>query len=630
MLVEDLMKNNYLITAPAYHLLQPHYGKEFNLPELIKFVKAKGKFVIDLETAEEFLRNKGLLSIGRPKGGGEEKPPLGEGNTVESSVSTGNTTPLVATEGVEMGDTTLPVEGESSISTGDKAYETPVEAASYGNEVNENDLSGEDVPLENGDEVKVPVVYGDYGIPIAYVEEEVPSGEKSYDVYADVRIPPKEGFSYRAAQIPNDYAVILDLTHLKVSPPKAKNASGKEGEVLVESYRSLFLSRVRKMRRILRENPEVGGVIDIGKLGYIPAGEQVTVIGLVNDKRESAKGYILEIEDATGIVKAFISRDKEDAGLVKGIMHDSVIGVQGQYSGRGIIFADRIYLPDVPKFRRKKPPLEEKVYAVLLSDIHVGSNKFCEKAFEKFLEWLNGNVENEAHAELVSRIKYLILAGDVVDGIGIYPGQYNELAIPDIFDQYEALANLLRNVPGHITMFIGPGNHDAARTALPQPGFYEEYAKPIFKLKNAVIISNPAVIRLHGRDFLISHGRGIEDVVTEVPGRDHHRPAEAMMELLKLRHLAPTFGEKVPLAPDPEDFLVIESVPDLFQAGHVHVLQHLTYNGVFVINTGTWQAQTEFQKMVNIVPTPAKVPIIDVETARLRAVVNFDQFCEGV
>ena len=137
-------------------------------------------------------------------------------------------------------------------------------------------------------------------------------------------------------------------------------------------------------------------------------------------------------------------------------------------------------------------------------------------------------------------------------------------------------------------------------------------------------------MRLHGRDFLVAHGRGIEDVVNFIPNSSHHRPAEAMLDLLKLRHLAPTFGEKVPIAPDPEDTLVIESVPDLFQAGHVHVMEYKMYNGVFLINSGTWQAQTEFQKMVNIVPTPARVPIIDVETARLRAVVSFDQFCEGV
>ncbi|HIH73600.1 MAG TPA: DNA polymerase II small subunit, partial [Thermococcaceae archaeon] len=269
-----------------------------------------------------------------------------------------------------------------------------------------------------------------------------------------------------------------------------------------------------------------------------------------------------------------------------------------------------------------------KVYAVLISDIHVGSNKFCEKAFMKFLEWLNGNVNTKAEEEIVSRIKYMIIAGDVVDGIGIYPGQYNELSIPDIFDQYEALANLLSNVPEHITMFIGPGNHDAARTALPQPEFYREYAKPIYDLKNAVIISNPAVIDLHGREFLIAHGRGIEDVVSYVPNMSHHEPVKPMVELLKLRHLAPTFGGKVPIAPDSEDLLVIESVPDVVQMGHVHVLDYQIYRGVFLINSATWQGQTEFQKMVNIVPTPARVPIIDVETAKLRMIVDFSKWCD--
>ena len=511
----------------------------------------------------------------------------------------------------------LPLEGES-----------PENGYSNGTSNENEDMSGH----ESGDEEESlsRVVYGDYGVPITY-EEELPKGEKkAYTVYGDLSLSPREGFHYRAPEIPDDWQVVFDVKNFKLSPPKARNANGKDGEIIVKAYAKLFRSRLRKMKRILRENPEVGGVIDIGKLSYLRTDEEVTIIGLVNSKRETQKGYMFELEDGTGGIKVFINRRNEDAKKFFQIMPDSVVAFKGRPSGRNIFFANRIYLPDVPKFRKSKPPLKEKVYAVLLSDLHVGSNKFCEKAFMRFLEWLNGEVNNRTEEELVSRVKYLVLAGDVVDGVGIYPGQYEELAIPDIFDQYEALANLLKNVPEHIHMFIGPGNHDAARTALPQPGFYEEYARPIFKLKNTTIISNPAVLRLHGRDFLIYHGRGIEDVVNIIPKRSHHRPAEATVNLLKLRHLAPTFGEKVPIAPDPEDLLVIENVPDLFQTGHVHVMEYQTYNGVFVINAGTWQAQTEFQKMVNIVPTPAMVPIIDVETAKLRAVVHFDQFCEGV
>ncbi|WP_297480727.1 DNA-directed DNA polymerase II small subunit [Thermococcus sp.] len=721
MLIEDLIKNKYLITPSAYYLLEPHYKKDFTLAELIKFAKAKGTFVIGSSLAGEFLLEMGIVSTGEPVEPVSKRPEMkgSFGDSIgEISEETGETDetstsePALTEETSETGPLGIVESGEEagSISTGDisevrpsvsvsvensgelpessdetfvstgtnvnlgqsSAFsvveEAPIENVSEGesfistgitepespeNEVMEilesvlENPSEESLPVEvengkaygngyldsedyyeNGNGVKPKIVYGDYGVPIAYVGEDV-EGEKSYSTYEDVVIKPKEGFRYRAREIPDEWRVTFDVKNVKFEAPKVKNAASKEGEIIIQAYSSYFKSRLKKMRRIFRENPEIGTVIDIAKLSYV-RDDEVTIIGLVNSKRETAKGFMFEVEDTTGRIKVFLGKDKERASNVyNAIMPDSVVAFRGQ-PGRGIFFANRVFLPDVPKFRREKPPLEEKVYAILLSDIHVGSNKFCEKAFEKFLEWLNGEVNSRAEEELVSRIKYMILGGDVVDGVGIYPGQYNELAIPDIFDQYEALANLLRNVPEHITMFIGPGNHDAARTALPQPGFYEEYAKPIYKLKNAVIISNPAVINLHGREFLIAHGRGIEDVVDFIPKRSHHRPAEAMVDLLKLRHLAPTFGNKVPIAPDPEDTLVIESVPDLFQAGHVHVMEYRIYNGVFVINSGTWQAQTEFQKMVNIVPTPARVPIIDVETARLRAVVSFEQFCEGV
>ena len=35
------------------------------------------------------------------------------------------------------------------------------------------------------------------------------------------------------------------------------------------------------------------------------------------------------------------------------------------------------------------------------------------------------------------------------------------------------------------------------------------------------------------------------------------------------------------------------------------------FNGIHLINSGTFQTQTEFQKIKNIVPTPAEVPVLD-------------------
>lgn len=595
--VKGLMKNGYLITPSAYYLLVGHFNEgKFSLIELIKFAKSRETFIIDDEIANEFLKSigaevelpqeikEGYISTGE----GSQKVPdheelekITNESSVESSISTGETPkteelqPTLDILEEEIGD----IEGgESSISTGDEVPE---------------------VENNNGGTV---VVFDKYGYPFTYVPEEIEEELEEYPKYEDVTIEINPNLE--VVPIEKDYEIKFDVRRVKLKPPKVKSGSGKEGEIIVEAYASLFRSRLRKLRRILRENPEVSNVIDIKKLKYVKGDEEVTIIGLVNSKKETSKGLIFEVEDQTDRVKVFLPKDSEDYREALKVLPDAVVAFKGVYSKRGIFFANRFYLPDVPLYRKQKPPLEEKVYAVLTSDIHVGSKEFCEKAFIKFLEWLNGYVESKEEEEIVSRIRYLIIAGDVVDGIGIYPGQYSDLIIPDIFDQYEALANLLSNVPKHITIFIGPGNHDAARPAIPQPEFYEEYAKPLYKLKNTVIISNPAVIRLHGRDFLIAHGRGIEDVVSFVPGLTHHKPGLPMVELLKMRHLAPTFGGKVPIAPDPEDLLVIEEVPDLVQMGHVHVYDTAVYRGVQLVNSATWQAQTEFQKMVNIVPTP--------------------------
>lgn len=671
-LVRDLLSNRYLITPPAYFILSEHYKKNFTLAELVKFARAKNKFVIDEKLAKEFLEFKGLSSplenftkylpkapvenkvastselpmeIGTSEGPKEISVQMAINGEITSELS--ETAEIQHQSSVQTEITAeaqeMPSEEETFISTGTPVKNTVSETISEEIVEEEPTIEGGESFIStgtsigeeyngNGDEEnggRVRAVYGDYGVLVPLEEEEIPVEEKrAYSIYQDFRVEPNESFEFIAKRIKSEYKIKFDVRKVKLKPPKAKDASGKEGEIIVKVYENYFKSRLKKLRRILRENPEVSGVVDIGKLSYVNPDGEVTIIGLVHSKRETKKGFIFEVEDMTGIVKVFLGRDNEDYKKAFEILPDSVVAFRGYYSKRGILFANKLYLPDVPLYKREKPPLEEKVYAVLISDIHVGSTKFCEKAFMKFLEWLNGNVESKEEEEIVSRIKYMIIAGDVVDGIGIYPGQYNELSIPDIFDQYEALANLLANVPEHITMFIGPGNHDAARSALPQPEFYREYAKPLYDLKNAVIISNPAVINLHGRDFLIVHGRGIEDVVSYIPGKSHLHPVEPMIELLKLRHVAPTFGGKVPIAPDPEDLLVIEEVPDLVQMGHVHVLDYQIHRGVFLINSATWQAQTEFQKMVNIVPTPAKVPIIDIETARLKTVVDFSRWCE--
>lgn len=112
--------------------------------------------------------------------------------------------------------------------------------------------------------------------------------------------------------------------------------------------------------------------------------------------------------------------------------------------------------------------------------------------------------------------------------------------------------------------------------------------------------------------MVLYHGRSLVDVVTTTPGLTFSRPAAAMKVLLRARHLAPAYGARTPIAPEVEDSLVIEDVPDVLHCGHVHTLEAEYYRGTLMVNSGAWQAQTSFQANLGIQPTPAIVPILDL------------------
>ena len=96
-----------------------------------------------------------------------------------------------------------------------------------------------------------------------------------------------------------------------------------------------------------------------------------------------------------------------------------------------------------------------------------------------------------------------------------------------------------------------------------------------------------------------------------------HLPAP-MLEMMKRRHLAVTYGAKTPLAPEVKDYMVINPVPDIFVTGHVHRTAVHRMAGMTMINASAWQSQTPFQKMHNFHPDPAKVIITNLKTGRCK------------
>ncbi|WP_254808055.1 DNA-directed DNA polymerase II small subunit [Natronosalvus amylolyticus] len=343
-------------------------------------------------------------------------------------------------------------------------------------------------------------------------------------------------------------------------------------------------------------------------IASMPSGSEVAMVGLVNDVRSTASGHwLVELEDATGTFPWLVMKDREYAELVEELLCDEVIAMEGTLSDdSGIAFVDGMYFPDVP--RTHKPSTADRhVQAALISDVHVGSQEFMHDAWNGFTDWL--------HTEDAQHVEYLLIAGDMVEGVGIYPNQDEELDVVDIYDQYELFNEYLKQVPGDLEIVMIPGNHDAVRLAEPQPGF-DERLRGIMDAHDARIVSNPSVVTLEGVSVLMYHGVSLDEVIAELPAEkaSYDEPHKAMYQLLKKRHVAPQFGGHTRLAPEEKDYLTIDEVPDIFHTGHVHKLGFGKYHNVLAINSGCWQSQTDFQKSVNIDPDSGYAPIVDLDT----------------
>ena len=131
--------------------------------------------------------------------------------------------------------------------------------------------------------------------------------------------------------------------------------------------------------------------------------------------------------------------------------------------------------------------------------------------------------------------------------------------------------------------------------------------------RSTLSLGNPASIRIHGVEFLLYHGRSLDDVLATVPGMEFHSPERAMRLMLRSRHLAPIYGQRTSISPEKRDHLVTERVPDLFHSRHVHVMKYQTYIGTVVVNSGAWQRQTSYQRNLGLEPTPGIIPILSLK-----------------
>lgn len=425
-----------------------------------------------------------------------------------------------------------------------------------------------------------------------------------------------------------DNSVLEKHPHHKIILDASINVNSGEG---VEGYTALFRSRYEKSLRILSLRPESKRITKIASIrqntshnsnnmksdkSYSMTGNFVSnstsiVSGLLMSKRGKKNGVEVVIDDFSGSLNALAITDelKKQASMLTldQMVMLEVENISNNKKGHQGFLVKDIISPDIPDHLPTRSKVE--CYAVLISDIHVGSKNFMETEFIRFLHWLSSSED-----ELVRKIKFICIGGDLIDGVGIFPNQDKELLETDTSKQVSHAVNLLNKIPKDLRVFIIPGNHDPGRRALPQPSLPKRDFNELYLLENFTILGNPSMLELNGVKILMYHGQSLDDIIATTPGLDYSKPAEAMKILLKARHLSPIYGQRTPMAPELEDMMVITEVPDILHSGHVHVIDVQNYRGTLIVNSGAWQSQTKFQQTMGVVPTPGIAILVNLAT----------------
>ncbi len=393
---------------------------------------------------------------------------------------------------------------------------------------------------------------------------------------------------------------------------------------------ALTRAKYSALKNLLLKRSETQDATSISK-GRTLFGEKTTIITAVSDIHAFHTGTIaLQLEDFSGQTKAIISgKNPELVEKAKFIALDEVIAFKGTFTKSFFMVKDIIW-PDVPIKKPVKYP--EDVYVAFSGDIHAGSDMFLPDELNKFIKWLRGEEGTAEQKAMAKKTKYVFLVGDIVDGIGIYPGQEKELEILELGAQFQEVAKYLKQIPQDKQIIICPGNHDGTRIAEPQPPLDKKFAAPLYELPNVTMVTNPAIVNIHavngyaGVNVLMYHGYSFDGLVNQVEGLrevgGYDKPDEIMKFVLKRRHLAPIYGStlQLPLKQDP---LVINSLPDVLVTGHLHKVGIGNYKGILTIGASCWQAMTSFMEKVGHHPEPGKVPVLNLRTWKVK-LLEFD------
>jgi len=400
-------------------------------------------------------------------------------------------------------------------------------------------------------------------------------------------------------------------------------------KVCVQDFVNHFKSRYEAIKKIFEEK-NLENLTSIRKIGS--KRESYTIIVAIVEKRITKnKNILLEVEDLTGKASVLINQNKKELfEKAKDLLGDEIVALKVSGSSE-MLFANDVIFPDA--FLGEKRRHDKDVWAAFISDIHSGSTMFLEENFCKFIDWLNGNVGDKNQKEISKKVRYLFVNGDLVDGVGHFPGQERWLNVLEMKGQYSKLIEHFKRIRDDIKIIIAPGNHDAVWLGEPQPVIGEEWAPDLYKMKNVSLVTNPALVEIEGGfRILMYHGASMHGMINEIEElrlkQGSNTPTKVIKEILKRRHFAPTHGSVDYIPCEKEDALVIKQIPDILTTADLHRHEVSTYNNILLIATSCWQSLTPFQEKVGNHPDFCKVPLFNLKSREVK-IIDFFEDKEG-
>jgi DNA polymerase II small subunit len=403
-----------------------------------------------------------------------------------------------------------------------------------------------------------------------------------------------------------------------------------------------FNKRLQYFSKLLEKKVNTENIMRISQLkDMFETNQQVTIIGLISEIKYTKNNHLMiTLEDKSSQIKCFIHKnkldpksnkyDKELAQIIENLCLDEGIAIVGKI-GKEIIWTDNIIIPSPPNNQELKKT-QETNYIACISDLHLGAKVFQEEAFQKFLDWLNEKTQNEKLNEIAKKVKYILIPGDLIEGLGIYPGQGKDAKILSTELQYTRTAQLLSQIPNDKCIIIIPGNHDTTRLSEPQLKLPYHKAYALYNLKNLICLSNPSIIKLfkndpsQGLEFYLYHGSSIfyyADTIKHLREKGGAKnPQEVIKYLLNKRHLAPSHGSTLYLPDSQQDPLIIPKMPDFFITGHTHKLNITNYKGCTILNCGCWVEMSDYQEKMGMYPDIGKCILINTQTRETK-ILNF-------